>query len=243
MKTIKNFNEFNQVNEVGPRFAAAAMKDHKNDERTKRIKRDTMFSLYSEYINRNLDFVVKYRDEAPVRYKLIDVITMRDTERSTGYNYAIEDGRHRFLELTFMTEEEVERKELILVYDIKKDYYNTGDQQGEHMNGFSFSRYFINTLIKIAKKYRDMYYSMNPVYAFFDKDGKKYLEENVRRDGIAKDGVGYEMRVNGEYITVERGVDKEATDAKKRSMLTPRDFNAFVHTTQREIGNETYFGK
>jgi hypothetical protein len=254
MKNIKKYEQFHKLNELGPRFAATAMNKYNNDERTLRIKRSAITSMFSEYINRNLPFVCKTKDGEPVKYRLIDIYV-----KSGKFDIKLIDSQqNRYLVLDFMSEEEVapELKSISLQYDILKDEYDRADldknpfEEEEALPyalryfNLSFNRYFINTLIKIANKYREMYFEMknNQINAHYDEDGQKYDDDYVKQHGMWFGSDSQRIhKGNGKYSELTKGINKEANELKKKSRLRTSDFKMFNYDSGRTIGNTVRF--
>ena len=75
MKNLLKFADYIKE-ELGPKFAAAALDPNTfNDERTIKLKKDAITSLFSDYIGKDLQFYIKTLDSNDaIKYKLIEVV-------------------------------------------------------------------------------------------------------------------------------------------------------------------------
>lgn len=147
-ETYRFIHENNIHERIGSGNASVALsktKDRVGEKRSDRIRTDAIHSLLSKYMNKNLNFVIEFKDESLVEFRLVDAYT--EPARLGSSNDYLYDAE---LILIFKSNEE---KEVKIKYHIFDDHYSGSDLMNTHMN-----RKLANTLVNIAHLYRETFF-------------------------------------------------------------------------------------
>jgi hypothetical protein len=181
------------VDEVGPRTAAKGL-NYRSDERGDRLNKDVITSLFSKFINRDINFFMKTRSNSPNvkenNYKLVEVLFKRDKENTLKLYFHSEDAEDVYGDAPYGDS----KKQFTAEYSIEKDAYLYESSM------YQYSPAAVNFLIYAANLIRQMYFEYKPITKLANPD----------------------QRYNPEYV-----IDKEATEAAKKSRLTKQNFNMF----------------
>jgi hypothetical protein len=142
MKYLRKFNE-----KIGPKFASMAFKP-KFDERTERVKKEAITSMFSSYINKDLPFFIKtLKSNDPTKYKLIEV-EFSDYFIFHFYNEEGPDSDAPYAN---------GKREILFKYSIDLDKYDQGSTR------YLLNSYIVNFLIKSANEIREFYFNVHPI--------------------------------------------------------------------------------
>lgn len=148
-KEIYRFISESEIHErIGSGNASVALsktKDRVGEKRSDRIRKDAILSLLNKYMNKNLNFIIEFKDDSLVEFKLIDAYT--EPARLGSSNEYMYDAE---LILIFKSDR---GKEIRIKYHIFDDMYSGSDLMNTHMN-----RKLANVLVNIANLYRETFF-------------------------------------------------------------------------------------